>query len=95
MPAAKRDRFAAGLARVRRDVRDGAERPVAGMVRADWSRMMIPLGTFRQEDGVPPDKSNGELSSIPVQFKLWNGIVHQAVSPGLFQGLIWADEMSN
>ena len=47
--------------RVRRDVRDGARGPVPGVARGDWSRMMVPLGTFRLEHDVPSGKSNGEL----------------------------------
>jgi hypothetical protein len=47
--------------RVRRDARDGVGRPVPVMARADSSRMMVPLGTFPLEHGVPPDKSKGEL----------------------------------
>ena len=50
-----------GDVRVRRDVRDGVGRPVPVVARADSSRMMVPLGTFPLEHGVPPDKSNGEL----------------------------------
>ena len=50
-----------GAVRVRRDARDGVVRPVPGAVRADSSRMMVPLGTFPLEHDVPPGKSNGEL----------------------------------
>jgi hypothetical protein len=48
-------------ARVRRDVRDGVRDPVPGVARADSSRMMVPLGTFRLEHDAPAGKSNGEL----------------------------------
>ena len=58
-----------GDVRVRRDARAGVRRPVPGVARGDSSRMMVPLGTFRVEHGVPPGKSNGELFPIAAQSK--------------------------
>jgi hypothetical protein len=50
-----------GAVRVRHDARGGVRRLAPGVVRADSSRMMVPLGTFPLEHDVLPGKSNREL----------------------------------
>ena len=49
------------LVRARHDVRGGGCRPVPGVGRGDWFRMLVVLRTFRFEHDAPADKSKGEL----------------------------------
>ena len=84
-----------GAVRVRRDARDGAGHPVPGAAGADSSWMMIPLGTFTLEHGVPPRKSNRELFPIAIQSPLRNRILRPPATPEFLGTCFGRVKMSN